>query len=213
MRFGPIYATPGLYQLAMRAIYRDRHAERFKAVVDEIAEGDIVADLCAGTSFLYRALADRRVEYRAFDINPDFVRTLAAQGISAQCLDVERMEMPGVDVITMSSALYHFHPRCYELLDRMRQAARKKVIVVEPVRNISNSPLWGRLARWVGRVDGRDVPFHFDQQSLERLLEELGGPQQHDLICAGRDMLVVLGARDYGAVPVDRGEASCAKTS
>ena len=195
MRFGLIYVTPGLYELAMRAIYRDRHTERFQAVVDEVDEGDVVVDLCAGTSFLYHALAGRRVEYRAYDINPRFVRSLAAQGVAAHCLDVERMEMPEADVITMSSALYHFHPRCGELVERMHASARKKVVLVEPVRNNADSrlPLRGAFSRWMSRVDGRDVPFHFDRDSLSGLLDGLAIPvSSRRVICGGRDMCAVL---------------------
>ena len=199
MRFGLIYATPDLYDWAMRTIYRDRHDERFHSVAEEVEEGDEVVDLCAGTALLYNALRDKSVNYRAFDINPGFVRALRARAIAAECLDVEKMHIPEADVVTMSSALYHFYPRCAELLQRMRVSARKKVVLVEPVNNNANSnlPLWGAFARWVSRVDGREVPFHFDRESLERLCDELAGPQRRELVCGDRDMRVVLAAGDY----------------
>ena len=116
-----------------------------------------------------------------------------------------------------SSFSFNFGPHVTSIrssaLTRMRRAARRKVVLVEPVRNNSSSPLWGWFARWASRVDGRDVPFHFDEQSLARLLDPLGGQQQRDLICAGRDIRAVLDARDYGAATVERGGALCAKTS
>jgi hypothetical protein len=215
MRFGLIYATPGLYDLAMRTIYRDRHDERFRTVADEVEEGDEVVDLCAGTAFLYDALAGKSVHYRAFDINPRFVRALRLQGVSAECLDVEKMHIPAADIVTMSSALYHFYPRCTELLQKMRLSARKKVVLVEPINNNANSnlPLWGAFARWVSRVDGREVPFHFDRESLERLCDELSGPQRRELVCGDRDMRVVLEAGDYCLSAAMQKDGICAKTS
>ena len=168
--------------------------DRFNAVADEIDVGDVVVDLCAGTSLLHKALSNKSVQYQAYDINPIFVNVLRSQGIDAYCCDVEGMEIPSADIITMSSALYHFHPNCQQFIERMCMNARNKVILVEPVNNHSNSSLslWGEFARWMSRVNNRDVRFHFDLHSFNRLLDEVKYETfQRVLIGSGRDMLVI----------------------
>ena len=102
-----------------------------------------------------------------------------------------------------------------ELLQKMRLSARKKVVLVEPINNNANSnlPLWGAFARWVSRVDGREVPFHFDRESLERLCDELSGPQRRELVCGDRDMRVVLEAGDACLSAAMQKDGICAKTS
>jgi ubiquinone/menaquinone biosynthesis C-methylase UbiE len=202
MRFGLIYAAPGLYNLVLWALYRTRPRERFAVVAKEVTEGDVVVDLCAGTSLLYEALAKKKVDYRAFDINPGFIDALKEKGVQAHCCDIESMEIPEADVVTMSSALYHFYPRCAKLVERMRASARKKVVLVEPVRNNADSGFffWGAFAQWMSKVDDRAVPFHFDEASLNRLLDCLDVPViERRVICEGRDMFAVLsGARPSG---------------
>ena len=191
---GLVYRTPGLYHLVLWALYRGRPSDRFAAVGQEVAPGDSVVDLCAGTSLLYETLAGVAGSYRAFDLNERFVSVLRRQGIEAECCDVRTLDIPSADVITMSSALYHFHPHRLEMLEKMRARARKKVVVVEPVRNHADSalPLWGAFARWVSRVGDNRVDFHFTPASLTSLLEQIPGHKRLDFICGGRDARLVL---------------------
>lgn len=214
MRFGLIYTAPWLYNFALWFLYRTRPRERFACVADEIEEGDVIVDLCAGTALLYEAIAEKNVQYRAFDVNPRFVKELRARGIEAVCCDIEKTEVPVADVVTMSSALYHFHPRCRPLVERMCASARKKVVLVEPVRNNSSSKsIWGAFARWMSRVDGRDVPFHFNLQSMNDLIDEIDlSPQIRRVICDGRDMFVVLPGTACGDFRMQE-DRRCAKTS
>ncbi len=194
MKTGLVYRAPAVYNLVLWGLYRGRPRDRFLAVSQEVEAGDTVVDLCAGTSLLYETLAGRAKHYQAFDLNERFVAAMGRQGIEAHCCDVGTLEIPAADVVTMSSALYHFHPHCLELLERMRASARKKVVVVEPVRNNANSalPLWGAFARWASRVGDNPVDFHFTPESLTRLLDQLPGPKRMELICKGRDARIVL---------------------
>jgi hypothetical protein len=195
MRFGLVYSTPRLYDLVMRLLYRRLPGERFDVVAAEVGDQDDVVDLCAGTAMMFKALSGKQVTYQAYDVNEGFVRHLKGRGIKASCCDVASMEIPVCDVVTMSSALYHFHPCCREMVQKMCASARKKVVLVEPIVNNSNSGLavWGAFARWMTRVDGKDVPFHFDSDSLNALIDEVDlKPQQRRAVCGGRDLLVVL---------------------
>jgi hypothetical protein len=196
VRFGPLYWSPALYHLALWGLYLGRPRARFGAVRREVEPGDEVVDLCAGTWLLYEALEGVAGRYLAFDLNPRLVAALRRRGIEAYCADVRELEIPRADVVTMSSALYHFHPCCQELIERMRARARKKVVLVEPVRNQANSavPLWGAFARWAGRA-GAPSDFHFTRGTLEELISQLPGPRRAEPICRGRDLLIVLECR------------------
>ena len=98
---------------------------------------------------LHKVLSNKSVQYQAYDINPIFVKGLRSKGIDAYCCDVERMDIPSADIITMSSALYHFYPNCQQFIERMCINARKRSYLVEPVNNHSNSliPVWGEFAK------------------------------------------------------------------
>lgn len=82
------------------------------------------------------------------------------------------------------------------MIDKMRTSARKKVVLVEPVRNNANSavPLWGRFSRWASRAGG-PVDFHFTLSILNALVSQLPGPVRTESICGGRDLLVVFDCR------------------
>ena len=54
MRFGLIYSTPWIYEVVLWFLYRNSIMDRFNAVADEIEIGDVVVDLCAGTSLLHK---------------------------------------------------------------------------------------------------------------------------------------------------------------
>ena len=194
---GFVYSTPMVYNLVLWGLYRGRPRERFAAVQQEVAPGDSVVDLCAGTSLLFESLRGIASRYQAFDINPQFVEALRRQGIEAHCADIRQLEIPSADVVTMSSALYHFHPHCREMVEKMKASARKKVVLVEPVRNNANSaiPLWGRFARWAARVEGNPVEFHFTRESLSGLVAAIPGAVRSEEVCGGRDLLVVLDCR------------------
>ena len=57
--------------------------------------------------------------------------------------------LPPADYVVMQASLYHFLPDPGPLVDRMLRAARCRVIIAEPVRNLATSgvPWVSRLAR------------------------------------------------------------------
>jgi SAM-dependent methyltransferase len=197
LRFSWLYAHPRIYDTALNLIYRGSAQKRFRAVAANVSQGDSVVDLCAGTGALLRDLAPKDVHYRAFDINPVLVEHLRRRGIEAQRLDVLQDDFPEADVVTMCLALYHFHPDCRAVLERMIARARKAVIVLEPVHNAQQST--NRLLRWVGRsanlVDGRVHEFFFEPQSFRALAESF--PELREVVSVGngRDMLAVFEGR------------------
>jgi SAM-dependent methyltransferase len=197
MRSSWLYAHPRIYDAALNVLYRGKARRRFDPLVARIPAGASVLDLCAGSGALYDALAPRGVRYRAFEINPVLVDHLRRRGIDARCCDVRSEELPEADVVTMCLSLYHFFPDCRAVLERMIASARREVIVLEPVRNASQS--CHRLLRWVGRsanrVNGRTLEFFFDEHSFSELARSVPGLRALNPVGSGRDIVAVFAGR------------------
>jgi trans-aconitate methyltransferase len=173
---GLVYRSPALYRLAMRVLDGDRGA-RERLVVDAIAPGSSVVDLCCGDAALAPALRAKGCTYLGLDLNPCFIADAHSRGIDARIWDARDEAIPEADVVVMLSSLYHFIPEERRMLERMLAAARKRVVVAEPVRNwaTSGSRLLRAASRRLTRVDGRAYERRLDDASLERLADELGG--------------------------------------
>jgi hypothetical protein len=78
----------------------------------------------------------------------------------------------------MQASLYHFLPGADAVLDRMVAAARERVIVAEPIRNLATSgvPLVGRIGRRAANPgagsDGHSE--RFTELTLDRLMARYG---------------------------------------
>jgi SAM-dependent methyltransferase len=131
-------------------LLRGRYADILRAVAQRIPDGVSVVDVCCGTCRLYRKfLREKSCAYLGLDVNPRFVRTAARRGIPARCFDALAEDIPPHDVVVMCSSFYHFYAEADEVFEKMRRAARKAVIISEPVRNLSTHPV-----KWVARLAG-----------------------------------------------------------
>jgi hypothetical protein len=95
----------------------------------------------------------------------------------------------------MQASLYHFLPDAAPLLDRMLAAARDRVIISEPIRNISSST--NPLLRVLGRrgtdpgAGGHD--HRFTEETLDKLLSRYAPRVRRSfLIPGGREKVYVL---------------------
>jgi len=147
-----IYRSAVGYELLMRALYGRHYSDRMRAVAAEVPDGAEVLELCCGPGTLYlRHLRSRTRGYIGIDVNPGFVEQLKRRGVDARRLDLAASDdpLPDADVVILQASLYHFLPDPERILDRMLAAARERVILSEPVRNLASSdlPLIGRLGR------------------------------------------------------------------
>ncbi len=190
----PVYFHPRLYELALRLLYRSCYHERLDAVASEIPAGSSVTDLCAGDCALYRyALKGKEVEYLACDSNDRFLQWAEKKGIPNRRIDVLSDEIPPADCVVMMGSLYQFIPNEKEIIEKMIRTARKKVIITEPVRNLSQSryAIVRRLARELTRIGSKTVEQRFDEQSLKETLFPFGF-QSFQLIAGNRELLACL---------------------
>ena len=148
-----IYRSAAGYELLMRGLYGRHYGDRMRAVSEQVPDGASVLELCCGPGTLYlRYLQTRTRGYVGIDVNPGFVERLKRHGIDARRVDLASSPddpLPPADAVIMQASLYHFLPDPERILDRMLAAARDRVIVSEPVRNLASSdlPLIGRLGR------------------------------------------------------------------
>jgi hypothetical protein len=95
----------------------------------------------------------------------------------------------------MQASLYHFLPDASPVVDRMLQAARKRVIIAEPIRNLASSN--SRVLAWLGRVftdaGSGAQPLRFTEASLAELFSAYAARVTECLSAAGgREKIYVL---------------------
>ncbi len=193
-----VYRSAAGYELLMRVLYGRHYPARMRAVADQVPDGATVLECCCGPGTLYlRHLRGRTHEYVGIDVNPRFVARLRRRGVDARRLDLAapEAELPHADVVILQASLYHFLPDAGQILDRMLAAAREKVIVSEPVRNLASSPV-PLLARLGARATDPGVGGHaqrFTEASLAALMERYRERVLEAFpIPGGREMVYVL---------------------
>ena len=194
-----VYRSPALYNVVMRLLY-GRHAEARLAVVAELVPPHAsVVELCCGAGRLYRDhLSARHVDYLGLDLNPRFVEAARQAGARACVCDVgDAGPLPPGDVVVIQASLYHFLPEPERIVDRMLAAARSRVIVSEPVRNLSTSGvgLVAALARRRADPGSGAGDRRFDEPSLDTFMRRYDGMiERAFVIPGGRDKVFVLDA-------------------
>ncbi len=197
-----IYRSARGYELLMRALYGRHYEDRMRAVADRVPPGASVLELCCGPGTLYlRHLRGRAGPYIGLDVNEGFVERLRRQGVDARQLDLtsdDDAPLPGADVVLIQASLYHFLPDAERIVDRMLAAAHARVIVSEPIRNLSSSeaPLIGRLGQRAADPGVGGHEHRFSEETLDRLMERYA-PRVMTvvLIPGGREKVYVLDAR------------------
>jgi len=196
-----VYRSALGYELLMRVLYGAHYTARMRAVADQVPFGSSVLELCCGPGTLYRRYLQARASaYIGLDVNARFIAELRRRGVDARVVDLRRSDqpLPEADVALMQASLYHFLPEAGELIDRMLAAARERVIVSEPVRNLASSRI--SIIRAVGRVAADPGVGGHAQRFNEQTLEELMGRYRERLrdqftIPGGREKVYVLEAR------------------
>jgi trans-aconitate methyltransferase len=158
-----------------------------------VPSGAQVIDVCAGDGYLYlKYLRAKRVTYLALDASPQMVAWAQRQNISAQLFDVWRDELPTGDCVIMQASLYQFLPRADRIIAKLLAAARDRVIITEPIRNIaaSNNP----LLAWIGRrttipAGEAYTAQRFNPSTLRAVFQSFEAFDRSALLPGGREMI------------------------
>ncbi|WP_069166127.1 class I SAM-dependent methyltransferase [Nocardia altamirensis] len=199
MRTSLIYRNATVYELLMRALYGRYYSARYRAVEELVPEGASVVDLCCGPATLYtRYLRHKSVDYTGLDRNDGFVAKIGKAGGRGEVWNLHAdIPLPEADYLVMQASLYHFLPEPGPVIDRMLAAARKQVIIAEPVRNVASSQ--NRVLAALGQrftAAGDGVQAHrFTEETLDEFFRAYA-PRvvRQSLIAGGREKLYVLSA-------------------
>jgi SAM-dependent methyltransferase len=195
-----IYRSAQGYELVMRVLYGRHYAARMAAVADQVPAGASVLELCCGPGTLYRRyLRARAGSYIGVDVNERFVGALQSRGVDARRMDLAhgREPLPAADVAIIQASLYHFLPDASAIVDRMLAAARDRVIVSEPVRNLATSslPIVSRLGRRAADPGIGGHADRFTEATFDALMQRYRERAQAAfLIPGGREKVYVLSA-------------------
>jgi SAM-dependent methyltransferase len=189
-----IYRSARGYELLMRALYGRNYGARMSAVAEHVRDGESVLELCCGPGTLYfRHLRDHT--YTGLDVNEGFVSALRRRGVDAHVIDLARdgEPLPQADVVLMQASLYHFLPEASAIIERMLGAARDRVIISEPIRNLasSNLPGVGLLGRYAADPGVGGHADRFTEETLDALMERYD-VMSASLIPGGREKVYVL---------------------
>jgi hypothetical protein len=193
-----IYSHPTIYRLLMRLIYGGGgFAARYRALSELIPDGADVFEACAGDAYLYlHHLQARGIRYRAGESNEGFVAHARARGIRMERFDLRSDPVPVADIVVLHASLYQFMPDHAAIVGRLLAAARRRLIVSEPVRNLSSSP--NPLIRWLAQRSADPGSGHkqqrFDEASLDAFFAEhyADAIEQSTLIPGGREKIYCL---------------------
>ncbi len=194
MQFGFIYSHPLIYYPILWILYRGKPLERFRCVARKIEDGQTVLDLCAGTDIFFNVLNKRAKSYTAVDINPVFTRAFSKKGITAITANLYTATLPVADVVIMNTALYHFKNDLKPIITKMLNAARSKVIIMEPVHHYSASD--NKIIRFFARrstkVDGIAPEHHFSVETFTNAMNEIPELINLETLDNKKDMIAVL---------------------
>jgi len=101
--------------------------------------------------------------------------------------------LPVAGAVMLQASLYQFHDIADALLPRLWEAARRLLVVAEPVRNASRSRV--RAARWIARIltrtDDRVHTFRYTAATLLDLDRRCGIPvSRFDRTPSGREAVM-----------------------
>jgi hypothetical protein len=198
-----IYRSPLLYHFVMRALHGRHFRDRYLAVSAEVPDGAEVVELCAGDAWLYRHyLKPKNVKYLGLDNSPQFVQAAKAEGLDIRIHDAFKDPVPTADVIIMQASLHLFHEDVKSVVGRMLDAARQKVIIAEPIRNMSDSP--NPLAAWIGRKmttphgSGANHTHRYNPETFKALMTSFPECERVFFEKGEREMVAVLKGRGVG---------------
>ncbi|MBI1745369.1 MAG: hypothetical protein HYR55_02135 [Acidobacteria bacterium] len=192
-----IYRSLLLYKLGLLLSYRSKYRKRYTTVAALVPDHVRVVDYCCGDAEIYTShLKHRDVAYLGLDFNEQFIARLRDQrGVPCQVMNICVDEPVPADFSLMMASLYQFIPAHKALIDKIL-AYSKRFILVEPVRNNTESSCWfiRKLAYLLNDPGDGMKPHRFTPASFKAFLENY------------KDRLITLIEGDVEIVAVLKGD-------
>lgn len=182
----------------MRFIYGKNYQARFQSLAEEIPDNINVLDVCCGDYGLYTRQLKGRVKYVGIDINESFINKAKKELITILPLNIVTDDLPFSDYVIMQASLYQFMPNHKLIIDKLINSANKKVIISEPVRNLSNSR--SKIISFIARYSANPGTGHkidrFNEESFRDIFfrnfkERI---EKFKFIPGNRELMVILNA-------------------
>ncbi|MDB4178053.1 hypothetical protein N9797_01800 [Gammaproteobacteria bacterium] len=171
-----------------------KYKKRFDNVIKLISEGDMnIVELCFGDIHIAEYCYSTNRKWLGLDINNKFVEYACKNGFTAEQKDIMTMEIPNNDVCIMVGSIYHFINDIEHVLKKMLVSS-KKVIISEPIKNLSNNKYIGFFAKRSANVGQGMESFRFNESNFVELLDNHKERLSfnYKIISKDRDILVVL---------------------
>lgn len=195
-----VYQSSLIYEALMVILYGSHYADRYKAILPFIPDGVSLADICCGPAIIYhRYLKSKNIRYVGIDVNPKLLAALGESGAEGQIMDITGPEpLPKADYLLMQASLYHFLPNQVDMiLDKMLEAGQQKVIIAEPIKNLSDSniPVLSWLAKRSANPGTGHQAHRFNESSLDAAMQRFkdnGQLETSFLVANGREKVYVI---------------------
>ncbi|MDD5195666.1 MAG: hypothetical protein PHQ96_08365 [Candidatus Omnitrophica bacterium] len=190
-----LYSHRAFYHLFIRLVYNRYFHARYRVICSEIPDGSTVTEVCSGDCYLYdKYLRHKAITYVGLDIAPRMLRWAKKRGITTKEFDLWKDVLPASEIIIMQGSLYQFIPHEKMIINKLLSAARKKVIISEPIRNLtsSDSPLINRVIGCLKRLGITEKLYltqRFNRESLRDLFSSFEAFDRSFIIPGGRDMI------------------------
>jgi hypothetical protein len=179
----------------MRLLYGQYFDARYFAVATEIPEKSVVVDVCAGDCYLYlKYLRQTSVKYLGLDSSHQLVQWAQKHGVVAREFNLWEDEIPTSEIVVMQASFYQFTPHETFIMHKLLSAARQKVIVSEPIVNLSSSK-----HRWLAMLSHHlTIPPYakksysgqrFDHKSLTEFFKSFEAYERSYIIPGEREMV------------------------
>ena len=179
----------------MNLLYRGKYKNRFDDIISMLDDNDAkVLELCFGDIYIADHCIATGRQWVGLDINDSFVSNAVRMGYDAMRADIVTCDsFPQSDVCIIAGSLYHFNDTIYELFAKMLDSAKYKILISEPVSNLSCRPgIIGSIAKRSANAGRKSEKFRFDENALietmERMKAEFGF--RYKIISKKRDMLI-----------------------
>ncbi len=189
-----VYKNIYLYRIVMNILYGMKYKKRFDDIVDLLNENDEnIIELCFGDIYIAEYAKKSNKKWIGLDINDEFILYATKEGYNAIKKDIITDALPKGDVCIMAGSLYHFIDNIELVLKKMLGSSNK-IIISEPVKNLSNNKYIGFLAQKSADAGNGNEAFRFTENSFIKTLEKYKENLhfEYETIKKTRDILVVL---------------------
>ena len=183
-----VYWHPVTYRLIEKLIYGRTYRYHYEALAHEIDTMDLL-ELCCGDCQILDFY--RGKSYQGIDINPAFVEHAVRRGLDVICKDIVKYDIPKAECILIHNSLYQFYPQHEALIARALENTTKKLIISEPVVNLSCSSnrFVAALAKRLTSMGGSVSTKRFSRAEVEEIFQRFGARKIEFL---GRNLMGVM---------------------